>query len=252
MKSIVTVYITNYNYGSFLERSIQSVLNQSYKKIFLIIIDDNSEDNSKKILEKYRNHSNVKIFINKKNKGLIKCANFAIKKSIGKFILRLDADDYLSNNAIKLMVNKIKNKKNTIMVFPNFYNVNEKSIITSQYSYKHKLRYNLLDKPAHGACSLINIKFLKKIGSYKEVFDRQDGHYLWYSILCRKKNICHINKSLFYLKWQANLDYKDTIRFTSEWYYDFYISDRNILDKTLEQITEYENMAKTKDLKWTE
>ena len=60
------------------------------------------------------------------------------------------------------------------------------------------------------------------------------------------------DKSLFYLKWQANLDYKDTIRFTSEWYYDFYMSDRNIFDKTMEQITEYENMAKTKDLKWTE
>lgn len=204
MKSIVTVYITNYNYCSFLERSIQSVLNQSFKKIFLIIIDDNSKDNSKKILEKYKNLNNVKIFINKKNRGLIKCANFALKNSIGKFILRLDADDYLSKNAIKLMVNKIKKKKGTVMVFPNFYHVDEKSVITHRYSYKHKLRYNLLDKPAHGACSLINIKFLKKIGGYREVFDRQDGHYLWYSILCRKKNICHINKFLFYYRMHQN------------------------------------------------
>lgn len=204
MKNIITIYITNYNYGGYLERAIQSVLNQSYKKIFLIIIDDNSKDNSQKILKKYKDLNNVKIFLNKKNKGLIKCANFAIKKSKGNFILRLDADDYLTKNAITHMLNSIKNKKKTIMVFPNFYKVNEKSKITSKYKYKHKLRYDLFDKPAHGACSLIDIKFLKKIGGYSQIFDRQDGHYLWYSILCRKKNICHVNKFLFYYRMHQN------------------------------------------------
>ena len=60
------------------------------------------------------------------------------------------------------------------------------------------------------------------------------------------------DKALFFMKWQANLEYKDTIRFTSEWYYDFYNSDKNIFDKTLEQISEYEEMAKDKELQWTE
>ena len=60
------------------------------------------------------------------------------------------------------------------------------------------------------------------------------------------------DKALFYLKWQANLEYKDTIRFTSEWYYDFYKTQKNILEKTLEQIEEYENKAKEKGFKWTE
>ncbi len=60
------------------------------------------------------------------------------------------------------------------------------------------------------------------------------------------------DKALFHLKWQANLDYNDTIRYTSEWYYDFYKSESNIYDKTIEQITEYEDMAKNKLLKWTE
>jgi CDP-glucose 4,6-dehydratase len=60
------------------------------------------------------------------------------------------------------------------------------------------------------------------------------------------------DKALFFMKWQANLEYKDTIKFTSEWYYDFYNSDKNILDKTLKQISEYESMANAKELKWTE
>ena len=60
------------------------------------------------------------------------------------------------------------------------------------------------------------------------------------------------DKALFYFKWQANMEYKDTIRFTSSWYYDFYKNDVNILNKTIEQITEYESMAKEKGLIWTE
>ncbi len=60
------------------------------------------------------------------------------------------------------------------------------------------------------------------------------------------------DKALFFMRWQANLQYKDTIRFTSEWYYDFYNSKKNILDKTLEQIMEYENIAKERGLSWTE
>ncbi len=59
------------------------------------------------------------------------------------------------------------------------------------------------------------------------------------------------DKALFYFQWQANMAYEDTIRFTSEWYYEFYNSDKNILDKTLDQISEYERMAVEKELSWT-
>jgi CDP-glucose 4,6-dehydratase len=60
------------------------------------------------------------------------------------------------------------------------------------------------------------------------------------------------DKALFYLKWQANLEYKDTIKFTSEWYYDFYNKKVDMLDKTIDQICEYEYMARNKRLQWTE
>lgn len=60
------------------------------------------------------------------------------------------------------------------------------------------------------------------------------------------------DKALFFMRWQASLEYKDTIRFTSEWYYDFYKTNKDILEKTIEQIKEYEAIAKNKGLKWTE
>ena len=60
------------------------------------------------------------------------------------------------------------------------------------------------------------------------------------------------DKALFYLNWQSNLQYVDNIRFTSEWYYDFYKNKVNMYEKTLQQINEYEVLAKNKALKWSE
>jgi len=59
------------------------------------------------------------------------------------------------------------------------------------------------------------------------------------------------DKALSFLKWQANLTYLETIKYTSEWYYDYYMAGRNIFDVTLRQIKDYENSAKDKGLKWT-
>ena len=60
------------------------------------------------------------------------------------------------------------------------------------------------------------------------------------------------DKALFYLNWQSNLAYSDNIKFTSEWYYDFYRKKINMYDKTIQQIAEYEILAQDKKLQWTE
>ena len=59
------------------------------------------------------------------------------------------------------------------------------------------------------------------------------------------------DKALFHLKWQATLAYEDTIRFTSQWYYEFYNNKTDIFDKTVEQISEYEKLALKKEFLWT-
>ncbi|MEV9499456.1 CDP-glucose 4,6-dehydratase [Aliarcobacter butzleri] len=97
-------------------------------------------------------------------------------------------------------------------------------------------------------------ELLIDLSKYWDFKDVNDAYKVTGNIPFHEAGLLKLNcdKALFYLKWQANLEYKDTIKFTSEWYYDFYKSKKNMLDKTLEQILEYENMAKEKGLKWTE
>ena len=68
MKPLITVYITNHNYERFISKSIQSVLNQSFKKYELIIIDDGSTDNSIKVIQSYCKKNKNIIFVKQKKK----------------------------------------------------------------------------------------------------------------------------------------------------------------------------------------
>jgi CDP-glucose 4,6-dehydratase len=60
------------------------------------------------------------------------------------------------------------------------------------------------------------------------------------------------DKAFSVLKWQASLDYEETIEFTSQWYFDYYKSNKNTFDLTVTQIDKYENIAKKRGLQWTE
>jgi CDP-glucose 4,6-dehydratase len=92
---------------------------------------------------------------------------------------------------------------------------------------------------------------LSKYWDFKNINDayKVTGNTSFYEAELLKLNC---DKALFYLKWQANLEYKDNVRFTSEWYYDFYQKQKDMYIETLKQITEYELLAQNKRLKWTE
>ncbi len=198
MRPLITVYITNHNYEKFISKSIQSVLNQSFKRYELIIIDDGSTDNSINVINKYCKKSKDIIFVKQKKRGLVASNNIAISLAKGKYIMRLDADDWLKKDALKEMFKIIDKSDETAMVFPDYYEVdiNGKKILRFvRHNFK---KVDLKDQPAHGACSLIRLSILKKIGGYDEKFMCQDGYYIWMKLL--KYNVKNINKPLFYYR----------------------------------------------------
>ena len=92
-KPFVDVIISNYNKSKYLEESINSVINQTYKNWLLYIIDDCSTDNSLDIINKFKNLKNIKIIALKKNKGAAFARNLGMRVSKSKYISFLDSDD---------------------------------------------------------------------------------------------------------------------------------------------------------------
>ena len=92
-KTLVDVILPNYNKAEFLEEAINSVITQTYKNWHLYIIDDNSSDNSEKIIDKFSNLKNVTIIKLQKNKGPSFCRNYAMRISKSKYISFIDSDD---------------------------------------------------------------------------------------------------------------------------------------------------------------
>ena len=205
MNPIVTVYITNYNYGRYLDKAIKSVLNQSYQNFELIIIDDGSTDHSKDIIIGYEKLPNVFV-IHQNNKGLNIANNIALNQANGKYIIRLDADDYFDHRALEIMVTTLDKDSDLALVFPDYYEIDDDdNIITQVKRHDFENDVTLFDQPAHGACTMIRRKFLLEIGGYDETFNRQDGYDLWLSII-DNYHVKNINLPLFnYRRHSSNL-----------------------------------------------
>lgn len=106
-KVLISIIMPVYNSELYLNKSIESVLNQTLKNFELIVIDDNSTDKSRSILEKYVNKDQrVRYFINS-SKGVSDARNLGIKMAAGDYITFIDADDYLAKDALDRMYNYI-------------------------------------------------------------------------------------------------------------------------------------------------
>ena len=107
---LVSIITPVYNSEKYIEECIKSVINQSYKNIEMIIIDDGSTDNSKNIIEKYtESFPFIKYIKCNENNGAWAARNIGIEKAKGRFISFLDADDLYKKNKIKNQINFMLN-----------------------------------------------------------------------------------------------------------------------------------------------
>lgn len=110
---LVSIIINNYNYGRFLAQAIDSALNQTYKNIEVIVVDDGSTDGSREIITQYDTH--IQAFF-KTNGGQTSALNLSFSKSSGEIIFFLDADDLLIFSAVERAVQIFQNYTETVKV----------------------------------------------------------------------------------------------------------------------------------------
>ena len=109
-RPLVSVILPVYNDETNIENAVNSILNQTYHNIELLIYDDGSNDTTKKILSNI-NSPSIRIYSSEKNLGLTKALNFLISKSNGEIIARQDSDDISHLNRIEMQVNYLQSHK---------------------------------------------------------------------------------------------------------------------------------------------
>ena len=108
MDKLVSICIATYNGEKYLKEQLDSVCNQTYKNIEILIQDDASSDNTVKIIQAYQEKYNIQLFVNESNLGYIKNFESLIQKATGEYIAPCDQDDIWVKNKIELLINNIK------------------------------------------------------------------------------------------------------------------------------------------------
>ncbi len=223
-KNFIDIIMPNYNKGEYIEEAIQSVIKQSYKQWNLYVIDDFSNDFSKKVLKKFRKNKKIKVIFLKKNRGPSFCRNMGISLSKSPFISFLDSDDYWPKNKLLLQLDfMIKKKINfTYTDYISFFKENKKKFLKSTNIQNELNLKTFVRNSSINTSTMIlkkeiikNIKFknLKKHEDYIfkcEIFRKNrnlvakkfKNTYAFYRILKNSRSRDRL-KSLYYM-WMYN------------------------------------------------
>jgi CMP-N-acetylneuraminic acid synthetase len=194
----VSVYVTNHNYGRYVAQAIESVLRQTHPSWELLVVDDGSTDDSRAVIARYADDPRL-VVIHQENRGLNVSNNIAIRAARGEYVMRLDADDYLDENALAVMAGVLDRHPDAGLVFPDYYVVDESGQLLEVQRRHDFADVTLLDQPAHGACTMIRRACLLELGGYDEAFNRQDGYDLWLRFT-RRYGVRNVNLPLFYYR----------------------------------------------------
>lgn len=230
MNKLISIVVPVYNSELYLKRTMDSLINQTYKNIEIILINDGSKDNSLEVCKEYeRKDKRIRVYT-QDNCGVSKTRNNGIEHAGGEYIMFVDSDDYIEENMIYDMANSIKpNVELVISGIKMNYIENEKIIKTEEYTlldkvYSKEEFINDLLKNIEmicfcgPCCKLYKKDILKR---YNIRFDEMltMGEDTWYNIdylqKCSKKIVTLGNIYYNYMRENKNSLYSK--------YYDQYI-----------------------------
>ncbi len=176
--SLITVVLNN---EKFLEKTIQSVLNQKIKNFEYIIIDGGSSDNSVKIIKKYE--KKISYWVSEKDMGLYDAFNKGMKLAKGNFIGIVNSDDVYTSNALLIISKYIKKNLSIDFIFGS---VKKHWGILSGYR-PHKIRYSWGFYSSHSTGFFIKRDSAKKVGLYNTIYKYHADYDYFYRMIVQNQ-----------------------------------------------------------------
>lgn len=196
LKPKVSVIITYYKKKAYILKTINSILNQTYKNFEIVFVyDDNDQKDLKYIQTLLKKFTKKKLIINKKNLGVAKSRNKALKVSKGLFIAFIDADDIWKKNKLEFQINYMLNK-NLDFSCTSYDVINDKSKVLRSRIVPRHVKYDKLIKS--NFIGLSTVIFRKNIHSKMKFpnLNTQEDFALWLSLLREGIKLNTIQKNL--------------------------------------------------------
>jgi len=217
---LVTIGIPNYNYAHYIKEALDSVVNQTYQNIELIIVDDLSSDNSiveiENWIRNYKGDIQINFIKNKSNKGLTKVCNIILKNAKGKYFQTLDADDILLPRKIEKQLILLEKEKNVALIYSNIGMIDEKGKLINSDYLKH-IGYNENAMPEGNIFEalfdfnfvplpsvLVNTEMARTAGGFDEMQQVQD-YYLWLKLSEKHDALYLKEKTAYYRSHQSSM-----------------------------------------------
>ncbi len=201
----VSVIMSTYNSRKIIERSVNSILNQSFKNLEILIIDDGSKDETWNTIYEYSNeYKNVKVFRNKQNIGLTKSLNILAKQATGDFIARQDDDDFSYPNRIQEQLDCIEKYNLDFCTSRATRNNSSKLIPGISFYIPKKLVLRYKNPFIHGSL-LIKEPVLRNVGYYDERFYFAQDYKLMKTLINNGYKFKIVNEALYDLNMINNI-----------------------------------------------
>ncbi len=212
----VSVIIPIHNSEKYLEECIDSVINQTYKELEIIVVDDHSIDSSLSIIKKKNDHR-VKIYSLKENNGASYARNLGIKKSTGDYICFIDSDDYWLPNKIEKQLAFIE-ENNYTFIYDNYLYLKKgktkKAKVPKSLDYKQALKNTAI----FTSTVMLNMKHLSKDDIYMPHIKRGQDAATWWQILKKGITAYNVDETLsIYRVGEKSLSHNKIIALNRTW-----------------------------------
>ncbi len=200
----ISVVMAVYNCGKYLEESIQSILNQTFRDFEFILVNDCSSDNSLDILKKYLTiDKRIILIINNRNLGPAASRNKGIEIAKGKYISILDADDIAIHNRLEIQYNMLDKNKNIFLLGSGWFVIDESSKLIGKYQNFTDPK-NIRDKlPKEDCINNSTVMFRNdKATFYRDKFIYAQDYDLWLRLLTSGKILSNLSEPL--IKYRRN------------------------------------------------
>jgi len=237
--SLVSVVVPSYNQASWLPRTLDSIINQTYPFWEAVVVDDGSTDNTWDVIQEYIRKDNRIRGIKKENGGISSALNRGIFEAKGKYFCWLSSDDLFNTDKLELQIKQFeKLDEDYGIIFGQFdfidANDNVKELTQAKpffdgLEFPQQLKYDMID----GCTVMLPMKVMRELNGFNEEFKHAQDTEFWFRLAAKGYKFFYLDKKLTKRRiheQQGFTDFNLDCRYDGYWFVDFYLSNYSFRD----------------------